>query len=191
MKKWRLAFFILLMLNLVAVIGFFIFITTPSENFTSHQVESAPPLEGNTVVVNTTKADFEGIANTYIAQAMEGQPIPLRLAVNDNVSLSTELTIFRVTLPILLTFDPVVMPDGNLLLEQRSVEVGRLDIPPESALKLLRDSVDLPDFMEVRPAEEEVLLKLTEISLDEGISVQATSFDLEEDDIRLLVTIQP
>ena len=191
MKKWRLAFIILLLLNLAAVVGFLIFITTPSDNFTSHQADSAPPLEGNTVVVNTTKADFEGIANTYIAQAMEGQPIPLRLAVDDNVSLSTELTIFRVTLPILLTFDPVVMPDGNLLLEQRSVEVGRLDIPPESALKLLRDSVDLPDFMEVRTAEEEVLLKLTEISLDDGISVRATSFDLEEDDIRLLVTIQP
>lgn len=191
MKKWRLAFLVLLLLNLVAIVAFLIFITTPSDNFTSHQADSGPPLEGNTVVVNTTKADFEGIANTYIAQAMEGQPIPLRLAVDDNVSLSTELTIFRVTLPILLTFDPVVMPDGNLLLEQRSVEVGRLDIPPESALKLLRDSVDLPEFMEVMPAEEEVLLKLTEISLDDGISVRATSFDLEQDDIRLLVTIQP
>ncbi|MDN5707852.1 MAG: YpmS family protein [Planococcus sp. (in: firmicutes)] len=191
MKKWRFAFFVLLVLNLVAVIGFFLFITTPSDNFKTYQAESSPPPEGNTVVVNTTKADFEGIANTYIADAMEGQPIPLRLAVTDNVSLSTELTVFGVTLPILLTFDPVVLPDGNLLLEQRSVEVGRLDIPPESALKLLRDSVDLPEFMEVMPKEEEVLLNLTEIPINGGVSVRAASFDLEEDDIRLLVTIQP
>ncbi|MBU9674810.1 YpmS family protein [Planococcus sp. CP5-4] len=191
MKKWRFAFLVLLVLNLVAVIGFFLFITTPSDNFRAYQAESSPPPEGNTVVVNATKADFEGIANTYIAEAMEGQPIPLRLAVTDHVSLSTELTIFGVTLPILLTFDPVVLPDGNLLLEQRSVEVGQLDIPPESALKLLRDSVDLPEFMEVMPKEEEVLLNLTEIPINGGVSVRAASFDLEEDDIRLLVTIQP
>ncbi|MGM0897931.1 MAG: YpmS family protein [Bacillota bacterium] len=191
MKKWRLAFIILLVLNLIAVIGFFIIITSPSDNFTTYQTDSTPPPDGHTVVVNTTKSDFEGIANTYIADAMEDQPMPLRLAVTDNVSLSTELTVFGVTLPILLTFDPVVLPDGNLLLEQRSVEVGRLDIPPESALKLLRDSVDLPEFMEVLPQEEEVLLKLTDIPINGGISVRATSFDLEEDDIRLLVTIQP
>jgi uncharacterized protein YpmS len=83
-----------------------------------------------------------------------------------------------------------VQEDGNLLLVQKSVEVGMLDIPPESALKLLRDSVNLPKFMDVLPAEEQVLLKLTEIPLDGGISVQATSFNLEEDDIRLRVTIQ-
>ena len=191
MKKWRLAFFVLVVLNLLAIIGLLLFITTPSDDFKAYQAESSPPSEGNTVVVNTTKANFEGIANTYIADAMEGQPIPLRLSVTDNVSLSTELTVFGVTLPILLTFDPVVLPDGNLLLEQRSVEVGQLDIPPESALKLLRDSVDLPEFMEVMPKDEEVLLSLTDIPINGGVSVRATSFDLEEDDIRLLVTIQP
>ncbi|MFP3321843.1 YpmS family protein [Planococcus sp. SIMBA_160] len=191
MKKWRFAFFALVVLNLIAVIGLFLFMTTPSDDYKSYQAESSPPPEGNTVVVNTTKSDFEGIANTYIADAMEGQPIPLRLSVTDNVSLSTELTVFGVTLPILLTFDPVVLPDGNLLLEQRSVEVGQLDIPPESALKLLRDSVDLPEFMEVMPKDEEVLLSLTDIPINGGVSVRATSFDLEEDDIRLLVTIQP
>ena len=122
---------------------------------------------------------------------MKDQPIPLALSVNDDVSLSTELTIFSVTLPILMKFEPLVQEDGNLLLEQKSVEVGMLDIPPESALKLLRDSVELPDFMEVMPAEEEVLLKLTEIPLDDGISVRAASFNLQEDDIRLLVTIEP
>ncbi|OED32507.1 hypothetical protein BHE17_08655 [Planococcus maritimus] len=191
MKKWRLAFFVLVVLNLLAIIGLLLFITTPSDDFKAYQAETSPPPEGNTVVVNTTKADFEGIANTYIADAMEGQPIPLRLSVTDNVSLSTELTVFGVTLPILLTFDPVVLPDGNLLLKQRSVEVGQLDIPPESALKLLRDSVDLPEFMEVMPKDEEVLLSLTDIPINGGVSVRATSFDLEEDDIRLLVTIQP
>ncbi|AQU79441.1 MULTISPECIES: YpmS family protein [Planococcus] len=191
MKKWRVAFFILLAINVLALVGVVLFVTTPSKDFTSYEALKNTSTEGNTVVVNATKADFEGIANTYIQEAMKDQPIPLALSVDDDVSISTELTVFSVTLPILMKFEPLVQEDGNLLLEQKSVEVGMLDIPPEAALKLLRDSVELPEFMEVMPADEEVLLKLTDIPLDGGISVRAASFNLEEDDIRLLVTIEP
>ncbi|EMF46886.1 YfaA [Planococcus halocryophilus Or1] len=191
MRKWRLAFFALLALNALALVGAVLYVTTPPKDYTSYQALENGPAAGNTVVVNTTKADFEGIANTYIQKAMKDQPIPLALSVADDVSISTELTVFSVTLPILMKFEPLVQEDGNLLLEQKSVEVGMLDIPPESALKLLRDSVDLPDFMEVMPKDEEVVLKLTEIPLDDGISVRASSFNLKDDDIRLLVTIEP
>ncbi|ALS78576.1 hypothetical protein AUO94_07835 [Planococcus kocurii] len=191
MKKWRVAFFVLLAINVLALVGVVLFVTTPSKDFTSYEALKNTSTEGNTVVVNATKADFEGIANTYIQEAMKDQPIPLALSVDDDVSISTELTVFSVTLPILMKFEPLVQEDGNLLLEQKSVEVGMLDIPPEAALKLLRDSVELPEFMEVMPADEEVLLKLTDIPLDGGISVRAASFNLEEDNIRLLVTIEP
>ena len=190
MKIWRSAFLVLLTVNILAIIAFFLLITTPAEKHSLANADAAKAISGNSVVVNVTKDDFEGIANTYIQEAMADQPIPLSLSVDDDVSLSTELEVFSVTLPILLSFEPAVQEDGNLLLEQKSVEVGMLDIPPESALKLLRDSVELPEFMEVEPSEESVLLKLTEIPLDDGISVRATSFNLEEDDIRLRVTIQ-
>lgn len=190
MKKWRSAFIILLAVNILAFIGFLFFITIPDQDYISYEAEKRAYIEGNTVTVRTSKADFEGIANTYIQDAMKDQPIPLTLSVDDDVSLSTELQVFSMALPILLKFEPHVQEDGNLLLEQKSVNVGMLDIPPEAALKLLRDSVELPEFMEVNPASEEILLRLTDISLDDGISVRAESFNLEEDDIRLRVTIK-
>lgn len=190
MKIWRAAFFMLLGVNLLAIIAIVILINTPASGHSAYEAEPRPPVEGNSLIVRTTKTDFEGIANTYIKQAMTGQPIPLNLSVNNDVSLSTELDVFSMTLPILLRFEPHVQEDGNLLLKQKSVEVGMLDIPPESALKLLRDSVELPEFMEVTPNEETVLLRLTDIPLEDGITVEAESFNLEEDDIRLKVTVQ-
>ncbi|QHJ71205.1 YpmS family protein [Planococcus halotolerans] len=189
MKIWRTAFIVLLAVNILALIAFVFYITIPAKDYISYEAEKRAFAEGNTLTVRTSKADFEGIANTYIQDAMKDQPIPLTLAVNDDVSLSTELQVFSMTLPILLKFEPYVQDDGNLLLEQKSVNVGMLNIPPESALKLLRDSVTLPEFMEVDPGSEEILLRLTDIPLDDGISVRAESFNLEEDDIRLRVTI--
>ncbi|WP_440106169.1 YpmS family protein [Planococcus halotolerans] len=189
MKIWRTAFIVLLAVNILALIAFVFYITIPAKDYISYEAEKRAFAEGNTLTVRTSKADFEGIANTYIQDAIKDQPIPLTLAVNDDVSLSTELQVFSMTLPILLKFEPYVQDDGNLLLEQKSVNVGMLNIPPESALKLLRDSVTLPEFMEVDPGSEEILLRLTDIPLDDGISVRAESFNLEEDDIRLRVTI--
>ncbi|TAA72323.1 YpmS family protein [Planococcus salinarum] len=189
MKLWRSAFIVLLAVNILFLIAFVFYVTIPAEDHISYEAEESAVAEGNTVTVRTSKADFEGIANTYIQDAMKDQPMPLTLSVNDDVSLSTELKVFSMTLPILLSFEPYVQEDGNLLLEQKSVNVGMLDIPPESALKLLRDSVTLPEFMEVNPGAEEILLRLSDIPLDDGISVRAESFNLEEDDIRLRVTI--
>lgn len=189
MKIWRTAFTILLAVNLLALIAFIFYVTIPAKDFISYEAEKRAFAEGNTLTVRTSKADFEGIANTYIQDAMKDQPIPLTLSVNDDVALSTELEVFSMTLPILLKFEPYVQDDGNLLLEQKSVNIGMLDIPPESALKLLRDSVTLPEFMEVDPGSEEILLRLSDIPLDDGISVRAEAFNLEEDDIRLRVTI--
>ncbi|MFC3211493.1 YpmS family protein [Planomicrobium okeanokoites] len=189
MKIWRTAFTILLAVNLLALIAFIFYVTIPAKDYISYEAEKRAFAEGNTLTVRTSKADFEGIANTYIQDAMKDQPIPLTLSVNDDVALSTELEVFSMTLPILLKFEPYVQDDGNLLLEQKSVNIGMLDIPPESALKLLRDSVTLPEFMEVDPGSEEILLRLSDIPLDDGISVRAEAFNLEEDDIRLRVTI--
>lgn len=189
MKIWRTSFIILLAVNLLALIAFIFYVTIPAKDYISYEAEKRTFAEGNTLTVRTSKADFEGIANTYIQDAMKDQPIPLTLSVNDDVALSTELEVFSMTLPILLKFEPYVQDDGNLLLEQKSVNIGMLDIPPESALKLLRDSVTLPEFMEVDPGSEEILLRLSDIPLDDGISVRAEAFNLEEDDIRLRVTI--
>ncbi|WP_255473367.1 YpmS family protein [Planomicrobium sp. CPCC 101110] len=191
MKKWQIAFFALLAINIVAIVGFFLYVTTPATDYSAFEAVKRDQIEGNSLMVRTTKADFEGIANTYIRKEMADSPVPLTLTLNGEVNLSTELVVFSQALPILMKFEPHVQEDGNLLLEQRSVEIGMLDIPPESALKLLRDSVELPDFMEVNPGEKQVLLKLTEIPLEDGISVRASSFDLEEDDIRLEVTVRP
>ncbi|MTD29764.1 YpmS family protein [Planomicrobium sp. YIM 101495] len=190
MKFWKFAFFALLALNLLAVIGVAILALTPAKDHSLESLVSSEEGEGNSVVVQTTKADFEGIANTYIEQEMADQPIPLQLSLDDDVSLSTEIQVFSLSLPIQLRFEPYVQEDGNLLLVQESVGVGLLDIPPADALKLLRDSVSLPDFMEVRPEDETVLLKLSEIPIGSGIVVRAESFDLENDDIRLRVSFR-
>ena len=86
-------------------------------------------------------------------------------------------------------FEPYVEENGNIRLEQSSVEIGRLSLDPETILKLLRDSIELPKWMVVDPEKEEVLIQLSDIPMDSGVGVRAKELNLAEDIITLEIVI--
>ena len=188
MNKWKIAFFLLLVVIIGSISAFIYWITAPAD-YVEEPVESEAFTSGHVLTVNATKEDFEGIANSFIQKAMDGKPLPLQLEVDDQIVLTSELTIFSLTLPVKMNFDPYVEENGNIRLEQSSVEVGELQIPPETVLKLLRDSIDLPPWMIVKPQDEEVLLQLTSIPIASGVNVRAKELDLKVDKIILEIVV--
>jgi uncharacterized protein YpmS len=88
-----------------------------------------------------------------------------------------------------MRFDPIVEPDGNLRLVQTGVEVGKLEIEPEPVLKLLKDSVAFPEWMIVRPDEEDVYIDLSRIPMKSNVEVRAKEFNLEQDEITLEILV--
>ncbi|MGE7919827.1 YpmS family protein [Viridibacillus sp. NPDC093762] len=187
MNKWKIAFFFLTALMLSVIIGLSVFITRPATDMPIPETTAMP--EGSKLSVQTTPADFEAIANKYIQDAMKAKSIPVHMYINEEVTLVSELSVFGMELPITMKFDPTIDEDGNLILKQTNVEVGMLNIPPSTALKLLNDSVDLPSWMVIRPNKEEVYMGLTEIEVLSGSRMQAKEFNLKEGKIILEVTV--
>jgi len=187
-NRWKVSFFTLAGLIAAALVYIIILVGTPSDSAPLLNGEKGIP-SNNHLTVNATKEDFEGIANTYIRRAMKNEPLPVRLSVKDDIILSSELTVFSYTLPVIMHFDPIVKEDGNLILKQSTVEVGQLNIPPSTVLKLLRDSVKLPPWMVVRPKEEELFIDLGALPISSDIRVKAKEFNLDKDEIILEITI--
>ena len=187
MNPWKVAFLLLIALIITGVLGFIFWISSPSEKTPIPEAKAAS--EGNVLTVKTTKEDFEGIANKYIRDAMKDQPMPVIMDVEDQILLSTELTIFSIKLPVIMSFEPFVEEDGNLRLKQSGLEVGRLELEPESVLTLLKESVALPEWMIVRPDEEDVYIDLSRIPMQSGMEVRAKEFNLKEDEITLEVLV--
>ena len=111
------------------------------------------------------------------------------MLVEDDIILLSELTVFSYTLPVTMHFDPVVREDGNLMLKQSKVEIGKLNIQPATVLKILKDSVDLPPWMIVRPKEEELFIDLRALPISGDLQVRAKEFNLDKDEIILEITI--
>lgn len=187
MNKWKIAFFLLVLIIVGSIGGFIYWITTPVESVRIE--ENSIPIEGIVLTVNATKEDFQAIANTYIKKEIGGKPLPLQLTVDDQIVLSSEFTLFSINFPVKMFFKPYVEENGNIRLEQSSVEIGPQKMDPAMILKLLRDSVDLPSWMVVNPAEEEVLIQLSEIPMTSGVHVRAKELNLVEDIITLEIVL--
>lgn len=188
MNRWKVAFFLLAGL-IVAAVAYIIFLIGMPAGSEPIPKGAERNVAGNHLTVKATKEDFEGIANTYIRKAMQNEPLPVMIEVGDDIILSSELTVFSYTLPVIMHFDPVVQENGNLILKQSSVEVGKLNIPPTTVLKLLKDSVKLPPWMIVRPKEEELFIDLGALPISGDLDVKAKEFNLDKDEIILEVTI--
>lgn len=188
MNRWKVSFFILAGIIVAAIVYVFMLIGSFADSDPLPKATEPMP-GGNSLTVNATKEDFEGIANTYLRKAMKKEPLPVTLEVKDDVILSSELTVFSYTLPVSMHFDPIVQEDGNLILKQSSIEVGDLNIPPSTVLKLLKDSVKLPPWMIVRPKEEELFIDLSTLPISGGLQVKAKEFNLDKDEIILEIII--
>ena len=137
MNLWKIGFFLLAGLVAAAVAAVIILIRVSAESVPLPEMEVSD-VSDNVLTVSATKEDFEGIANTYIRKAMKGEPLPVTMKVEDDVVLFSEMTVFSFTFPVIMHFDPIVREDGNLILKQSSMEIGQLNIPPSTVLKILR-----------------------------------------------------
>ncbi len=188
MNRWKIAFFVLAGIIAASLVSLILFVSSSSESEPLPKIQKVAG-ENHVLSVNLTKENFEGIANTYIGKAVKGEPLPVTMKIEDDVILASEMTVFSLTLPVIMHFDPIVREDGNLILKLFSMEIGNLNIAPSFVLKILRDSVKLPEWMIVRPSEEELFIDLSKIPVSGDLQVKAKTFNLEKDEIILDIII--
>lgn len=146
-------------------------------------------ITGHVLTVQTTAKEFEAIAKKYMGKGpLEKSPVPVEIEVNEQVQLFSELIVFGITVPISMDFEPIVS-DGNIRLKQTEVNVGKLNIPPSTVLKLMKDAIEFPSWMIVRPNEEEIYVDLSRINIASGSRVRAKEIDLKNDKILLEIII--
>ncbi|WP_248559618.1 YpmS family protein [Niallia sp. NCCP-28] len=181
-KKWKLAFLILLAVNLVIVIGLTVLIFLPSSkvNHISSSETNAVGLD-----VATNKEDLTKIINYYIEKEGLDGPVHYEINLSDEVELYGYLPVFGQDIDLKLTFEPEALENGNLLLRQKSISIGKLPLPVSYVMKFIQQQYKLPGWVEINPNDETVYMHLTEMKIANGLSVNMQEFDLLEDKIQL------
>ena len=111
------------------------------------------------------------------------------MQLNDEVELSGELPVFSETIDMKLTFEPKALENGDLILEQKNIFIGKLKLPVPLVMKFVRDSYQLPDWVTIQPNEERMYVSLQNMKMKSDLKVRVAEFDLKNDDIEFSLKV--
>jgi len=193
MKKlnWKRGFYLLLGANLLIVIILSILILMPvnekSKNPSQNNIRDNVSFQ-----VKSNKNDLNRLINQYINKEAADSPIDYQVLLQDEVELYGTLPFFSQQIDLKLTFEPEALENGDLVLNQKSISVGKLSLPVSYVLKIIRDNYKLPKGIDIQPNEQRVYVNMEQLKLKSDIKIQVDKFDLKKDDIRftLLVPIE-
>lgn len=189
MNKWKIAFFALAGTILFAFILVVYLATKPVDDVNLTKSSESDVAEGNVLIVQTTTKEFESISKKFLKDAAKGSPLPIDFTVGEDIQLKSKLTVFYTEIPITMNFEPIVDESGNITLKQTGMNVGLLNIPPETTMKIMKDTVEFPSWITVNPNKAEIYVDLSRLNIASGSRVRAKELDLPNDKILLEIIV--
>lgn len=188
-NKWKIGFFILLGIMVAALLLVWGLITSPVEETNLEQGTNGADPDDVAFNVSTNKRDLNRVINHYLEEEAKNSQIDYKVLLTDEVELYGTLPLFSQELELRLTFEPQALKNGDLILNQRSISVGKLNLPVSTVLKFVRDSYDLPDAVNIQPKEERVYVSMQRLKLKSDIKVRVNEFDLTKDNIKFTLLV--
>lgn len=189
---WKWAFLILVGILAGGVLWIIFHLTTPSTPSDTEMDSTntnSPTSDTIQLEVRAEKEELKLLANQYLTQESDNQSVTYELAIEENISLLGELTIFGIPMDFELEFEPYVMQNGDLQLRATSLSLGNLLLPISFVMNQIERQLDLPEWVVIQPDTQFIIVKLSEFSLNSGIYFSMEHIDLENNDIRIHVFV--
>lgn len=191
MSSWKKLFITLSIINIIIVVGVIILIFLPTED---EKIALKNINQDNYVQfhVQSNKADLNRLINHYIEEQGLNERIKYNVTLTDQVELYGTMKVFTQDVELKLTFEPESLDNGDLILRQKNILIGHLQLPVPVVLRFIRDSYDIPPWITIRPNDGEVYVNLHDLKLKSDTKVRVNTFDLKRDNIvfTLLVPIK-
>lgn len=186
-QKWKYLFFSLLALNLLAFLTIIILAVLPADGG-----EIKPGISRDDDIefrVNTNKDDLNRLINRYLTKEGMTGPIHYEVYVREDVELYGTLPVFGEDMELKLSFEPEALENGDLILRQKSISLGQMNLPVSYVMNFISNRYKTPEWVSIQPDDELIYLSLPNMKLDGDARIKAEKFDLENDDISFLLTV--
>ncbi|WP_156290149.1 YpmS family protein [Oceanobacillus salinisoli] len=188
-NKWKRLFYSLLGFNIFifAILAALIFWPV-SENKIS-PVPEPNTQDSSEFVVRTTKQNLNELINAYIDQLLVDSKHRYYIFLEDDVHLMGELPVFSTTVPLSVHLEPLVQDNGDIILKQRSISIGLLELPNQKIMEYMDKYLNMPEWVTINPLEEEIYVAVTEMEMKSNFTVSVEHIDLEANNLAFRIKI--
>lgn len=187
---WKIGFFTIVIINsaIILTIAILLFWPIPKDELAKTKNDVAIG-DSSEFVVRTTKENINDLVNAYLTELLKDTKHHYSINLDEKVQLIGELPFFSATIPLQIDFEPIVQENGDLILQVDSISVGKLELPNKQIMKYVGQYLPMPEWVIVKPDEEEVYVKITEMDIKSNFKVYAEEFDLEKNVIALKIDV--
>ncbi|MBP2241241.1 uncharacterized protein YpmS [Cytobacillus eiseniae] len=187
-NKWKKLFFLLIGILAALFILLLILINIPAEEEEYVQdyikTENYVPFK-----IQTDKQDLNQLINHYLEKEGLTGAIDYKVLLNEEVELYGLIPVFSQDIQLKLTFEPQVLENGDLVLQQKSISVGQLQLPVSYVLNFIAKNYTLPKGVSIHPSEERIYVSLQNMKLKSEVKIKMDTFDLKKDDIQFTLFV--
>jgi|SRR5699024_6453390 len=187
---WKKRFIILCMINAAAliIIGAYLYSPIPKTELelSSNKYKAE---NSSQFIVRTTRQNLNNLINAYLDKLLANTEHNYSINLDDDVQLFGELPLFSTTVPLLIHLEPIVQENGDLVLKQKTISVGQLQLPNKKILQYVGKYLPVPEWVVINPREEEIYVKVTEMDIKSNFKVEVEQFDLEANNIAFKIYV--
>ncbi|SFQ04330.1 YpmS family protein [Salibacterium halotolerans] len=182
---WKWLFLSLFTINLGVVLWLFLVLNAPPSDPVSR---SNSDVEEKDVAftIQSDKENLNQLIEEYINRLPQNENVSYSVDLNNVVELSGSVKAFNQQIPATVTLIPEVQTNGDLILKQDSIKLGRLQLPNRQVLQYIKQNYEMPEWIRVHPSRENIYVAVTQIS-HSSIQVRAEQFDLQNNEISFSV----
>ena len=188
-NKWKIGFLLLLGLNVLIAIIMLSLIMMPTSNKESSKQKDLKEDDHVSFHVKSNKNDLNRLINHYLKEEAADSPIEYQVVLGDEVELYGTIPFFSEELNMKLTFVPEALKNGDLVLKQKSMAIGRLHLPIAYVLSFISDNYKLPRGVDIRSDDHLVYVHMQQLKLKSDLKIKADKFDLKKDDIAFTILV--
>ena len=100
-----------------------------------------------------------------------------------------ELPVFSTTVPLSVHLDPEVQKNGDVILKQKSISIGMLELPNKKIMEYMQKYLPMPSWVTVDPHKEEIYVAVTDMNIRSNFDVKLEHIDLEKNNLAFKIQI--
>jgi uncharacterized protein YpmS len=181
-NRWKTAFILLCTINILMIGALFALFVLPKK---TEPISIDYNDSGIKAGFEIEKRELEQLINYYIQKEYNNGPFSYEVLLNEEVEVIGQLEIFNEFIEMKMTFTPQALENGDLLLAQTSVSIGKLNLPVSYIMNFMAKTYRFPAWVKIYPAEKVIHVDLSELVLKNGAQVRAEDFNLKTGKIHL------
>ncbi|TKD68686.1 YpmS family protein [Pseudalkalibacillus hwajinpoensis] len=186
-NRWKTAFILLfatVILILAGVIGFYQYYFPESEIAKLSNERNKEESFETTFSIQMKKDELNETINRELEKYSQKQEnIGYSVNLNELATFQGYVTIFDRKVDFFLKFEPQVQPNGDLLLKEKSFQIGLLELPSDKVLSFIKKQASLPPEITIDSDKGTIYIAVSDLELKNDMKLKARSFDLPNDKI--------